>query len=221
MRWADARTMLAVCATCLSAAASSNAQEPTPTQSPVQKLGSAIVRAAEARAALKASRRFDETFRKYSRRWFGPAFDWTWFKAQAIAESGLDTAATSPAGARGIMQLMPSTYQVIQSRRPEFGSIDDPEWNIAAGIMHNRSLWRLWSAEIPEAERFNFMFGSYNAGQGTISRATEVARSRLLDHAVWVNIERVAPEVPRWRYLETLGYVRRIDIYYEALRGVR
>jgi membrane-bound lytic murein transglycosylase F len=187
-------------------------------QSALNRIGDAIVHAAEARAARKATTRFDETFRKYARRYFGPAFDWTRFKAQALAESGLDPKATSPVGARGLMQLMPSTYNVIQSRRPEFGAIDDPEWNIAAGIMHDRFLWRFWSGEVPEGERFHFMFGSYNAGHNTISRATEAARARQLDHARWVNIESVAPTVQRWRYQETLGYVRRIDAYHSVMR---
>ena len=52
-------------------------------------------------------------FQKYAKRYFGPAFDWGFFKAQGMSESGLDTAARSRAGARGIMQLMPSTFQAI------------------------------------------------------------------------------------------------------------
>ena len=54
--------------------------------------------------------------------------------------------ARSWVGARGLMQLMPSTYKDIQSRATGFGEIDDPEWNIAAGIMHDRGLWRRWNA---------------------------------------------------------------------------
>ena len=144
-------------------------------QSAAKKVGSAIERTAEARAAAKATKQYDETFRKYSKRYFGPAFDWTHFKAQAMAESNLDPNATSYVGARGLMQLMPSTYGAIQTQRPEFGAINDPEWNIAAGIMHDRYLWKLWSKEISEEERLNFMFSSYNAGQGTLARAMKVA----------------------------------------------
>ena len=33
---------------------------------------------------------YDRHFRKYSKRYFGPLFDWHWFKAQAIAESNLN-----------------------------------------------------------------------------------------------------------------------------------
>ena len=101
---------------------------------------SALERVAAARNARKISARFDPAFRKYSKRYFGPAFDWRYFKAQGFAESGLKPDATSWVGARGVMQLMPSTYREIASHRPEFGPIDQPEWNIAAGIMHDRYL---------------------------------------------------------------------------------
>lgn len=170
------------------------------------------------RAAQRGNARYDETFRRYSKRYFGPAFDWRWFKAQGMAESNLNPEATSFVGARGIMQLMPSTYAQIQSRRPEFGEITDPEWNIAAGISHNRYLWRLWDGRAPEADRMRFMFGSYNAGQGTIGRALDSARTVEPAQPGWVHVEAVAPRVPRWRYRETLDYVRKIDSNYARLR---
>ena len=202
--------MLALAMTC---AVTAEAQaQPAPA-----KKANAIERAAQARAAAKATSEFDDTFRKYSKRYFGPGFDWNYFKAQAMAESNLDPNATSYVGARGLMQLMPSTYGAIQTQRPEFGAINDPEWNIAAGIMHDRYLWKLWSKEISEEERLNFMFSSYNAGQGTLARARKVAQAQQLDHARWSNIESIAPTVPRWRYRETLGYVRKIDSYYGHL----
>src|ERR1035437_2620199 len=188
-------------------AASALAQSPAPPTPPAL---SALDRATAARNAKRDNARYDAFVRKYSKRYFGVGFDWQLFKAQGMAESELNAAARSYVGARGVMQLMPSTYQEIQSKRPEFQSIDDPEWNIAAGIMHDRYLWRLWEPVGPDSDRTRFMFGSYNAGEGTISRATAAARAKQLDELRWPNIERVAPEVPRWRYRETLGYVRKI-----------
>ena len=174
-----------------------------------------LEKVAEARAAKRISQRFDPAFKKYSRRYFGPAFDWRYFKAQGFAESELKPDATSWVGARGVMQLMPSTYQQIASHRPEFGAIDQPDWNIAAGILHDRDLWQLWT-NIPEPERYHFMFASYNAGEGTIGRALAVAKLTSPEPA-WANIELIAPRVQRWRYSETLGYVRRIDSTYFRL----
>ena len=180
------------------------------------KAANALERVAAARNAKKVSARFDPTFRKYSKRYFGPAFDWRYFKAQGFAESGLKPDATSWVGARGLMQLMPSTYREIASHRPEFGPIDQPEWNIAAGVMHDRYLWQLWQKDVLDDERHRFMFASYNAGEGTIARALSVARTKGGAPA-WSSIEQIAPSVQRWRYTETLGYVKRIDSTYARL----
>ena len=60
------------------------------------------------------------------------------------------------------------------------------------------------------------MFASYNAGEGTIERALSVARTKGGAPA-WSSIEQIAPSVQRWRYGETLGYVRRIDSTYARL----
>lgn len=163
---------------------------------------------------------YDDVFRKYSKRFFGPGFDWQYFKAQGMAESGLEAAAKSRVGARGIMQLMPSTYGAIRTNRPDLKEIDDPESNIAAGIMYDRDLWRGYGDHTDEAERLRFVFGGYNAGPGTMRRAKSVARSEQLDEYRWGSVVSVAPKVERWRYRETLGYVTRIEQNYQALREV-
>lgn len=161
--------------------------------------------------------RYDDLFRKYSKRFFGVGYDWRYFKAQGMAESNLDSAAQSYVGARGVMQLMPSTFAQIQSRRTEFESIDHVEWNIAAGILHDRYLWQRWKDLGMDEERRRFMFASYNAGEGPILRARGLARTRQLDAHAWASIEQVAPEVRRWRYRETVGYVRKIQRNYQQL----
>jgi soluble lytic murein transglycosylase-like protein len=161
--------------------------------------------------------RYDALFRKYSKRFFGVGYDWHYFKAQGMAESNLDSSAQSYVGARGIMQLMPSTFAQIQSRRTEFESIDHVEWNIAAGILHDRYLWQRWKDLGVDDERRRFMFASYNAGEGPILRARGMARQRQLDAHAWASIEQVAPEVRRWRYRETVGYVRKIQRNYQQL----
>jgi soluble lytic murein transglycosylase-like protein len=168
--------------------------------------GSASIAFAEA-----VSDRYDDTFRKYTKRYFGPGYDWRVFKAQAMAESNLNMKAKSWVGARGLMQLMPSTFGEVRSKNPEIESIDDPEWNIAAGIYYDRQLWKRWSDQQGEATCKPFMLGSYNAGRGTLLRAQGVARVKILDPAVWASIQTVAPEVPKWRHEETLTYVERIE----------
>jgi membrane-bound lytic murein transglycosylase MltF len=154
---------------------------------------------------------YDHSFRKHSKRWFGPGFDWRLFKAQGMAESNLDPLASSRVGARGVMQLMPGTYREIASKNADLQELDDPEMNIAAGIAYDRRLWLRWESDSVEADRAAFMFASYNAGRGTLINAQRLARRSALDPRSWPSIERVAPKVPRWRHGETLEYVRRIN----------
>ncbi len=161
--------------------------------------------------------KYDDTFRKYSKRFFGPGFDWKLFKAQGIAESNLSPEALSWVGARGIMQLMPSTFKEIQTANPEFELIDDPEWNIASGIYYDRVLYKAWKEIDDEIHKLNFTFGSYNAGRGTIMKAQVKAKDDSLDHKIWESISNVAPKVPKWRYEETLNYVDRINNFHKSL----
>src|SRR5262245_24679422 len=114
--------------------------------------------------AQASSEKYDAMFRKYAKRFFGPGFDWRLLQAQGMAVSNRNPQARSGACARGIMQLMTSTYKEVRSRNPDLGKIDDPEWNIAAGISYNRQLWRQWQPESDVRHLYEFMFGSYNAG---------------------------------------------------------
>lgn len=167
--------------------------------------------------AHKHFTKYDETFKKYSKRFFGIGYDWKIFKAQSIAESGLNPDAVSYVGARGLMQLMPTTFTDIQSAIPDFDNIDNPVWNIAAGIYYDRQLHKAWKDIDLEDEKFKFMFGSYNAGRGTILRAQGKAKDKNLDHNTWESITVVAPEVPKWRHEETLGYVEKIKKFHLEL----
>lgn len=167
---------------------------------------------ARALPAQGANDPYDPVFRKYSKRFFGVAFDWRLFKAQGMTESNLNPRAKSWVGARGIMQLMPSTFFEIQTRNPTFATIDDIEWNIAAGIYHDRRLWLRWREDSVESDDHrHFMFASYNAGRIPILKAQDIARERTLNPRLWSSIEFVAPQVRGWRHRETLSYVRRIN----------
>ena len=212
-------------ATCVVGPRAAHAQAAT-TQAPkeggsVRKAIAALDAASRERQARREITKYDPIFQKYTKRYFGVGTDWRWFKAQGMAESDLTPTARSRVGARGIMQLMPSTYAQIKSAVPRFGAIDNPEWNIAAGILHDRDMWTAWGKDVPESERWAFMFASYNAGEGTIIRARKAAVAERLDHSQWPAIETVAPKVERWRYSETLGYVRTINANKAALGSGR
>ena len=163
--------------------------------------------------------KYDKYFSKYSKRYFGPGFDWHYFKAQAIAESQLQADAASTAGAKGIMQIMPATFEEILQKNPSIkGTRKQPRWNIAAGIYYDRTIWNLWTAERPFKDRINFMFGSYNAGKGNILKAQKIANTQALNPNLWQSIEVALPEVTGKRSKETIGYVQKIERIKEILR---
>ncbi|SCZ53449.1 transglycosylase SLT domain-containing protein [Thiohalomonas denitrificans] len=142
---------------------------------------------------------YDELFRHYSRRFFGPFVDWRWFKAQAVAESFLNERAVSPVGARGLMQLMPNTYKEIRTGHSELGEIYSPWWNVAAGLYYNSMLYRKWNDEFQGNDRFLLMLASYNAGFYRVRQGLQ----RVGKVRTWEEIEDHVPA-------ETRAYVARI-----------
>ncbi len=147
----------------------------------------------------KWSDEYDKHFRKYTKRYFGPHYDWHWFKSQAIAESNLRPEVKSHRGAVGLMQILPSTFAEIKELNPHFLNLEEPRWNVAAGIYYDRTLYRKW--ELPsDQDRLYLAFASYNAGYVRMRRAYKRTPEPVES---WEQVEPQAPE-------ETRGYVRRI-----------
>lgn len=162
---------------------------------------------------------YDAYFRKYSKRFFGPMFDWRHFKAQAIAESRLKAAARSHVGAVGVMQIMPRTFKEILRKNPAIkGSPAQPRWNIAAGIYYDRMIWKVWKAERPFQDRLNFTFGAYNAGKRNVIKAQKAAKQKGLNPNLWQSIEKTLPAITGSNSRETLHYVEKINHIKEVLK---
>lgn len=147
----------------------------------------------------KWTNEYDRHFKKYSKRYFGPLFDWHWFKAQAIAESALNNDAKSHVGARGIMQIMPATFGDISKKNPHFAQLDSPHWNIAAGIYYNSTLYRKIK-NAPAQDKLYMTFAGYNAGYGSILNASKRTGNKEKN---WDEMKKYLPK-------ETRGYVKRI-----------
>ena len=90
-----------------------------------------------------------------------------WIRAVIWAESAGRTMLdgrpiTSPAGAMGLMQVMPDTYEEMRRRHDLGRDPHDPRDNILAGTAYLRTLYK----------RFGFpgLFAAYNAGPGRYQR---------------------------------------------------
>lgn len=149
---------------------------------------------------------YDHYFRLYGGIYFGDLVDWPWFKAQAIAESGLNPTAVSPAGACGIMQLMPPTSAEIARQLWVNDHPFVPKINILMGIHYMHRMWSIWGDE-KGIERLRFSLASYNAGAGNIIKAQKLA----IKKDQWSSLVQVLPEVTGSHALETIRYVKRIE----------
>lgn len=149
--------------------------------------------------------RFDGYFRKNGKHYFGPAFDWRWIKAQSITESSLRPGAVSRVGARGLMQILPSTFDDIRKRYPYFDALDDPRWNVAAGVYWLREQYDKWRGRVAPRHRMRFAFASYNAGFRRILDARQGARAHQENPREWSAVAGYAPA-------DTRQYVERIHV---------
>lgn len=170
-------------------------------------------------AKYKHHEDYDNYFRKYSKRFFGPAFDWHYFKAQAVAESNLIPEAKSWVGAQGIMQIMPRTFEEIRTKNSYVqGAATEPRWNIAAGIWYNKQQFDFWQKGRALDERLKFMYGSYNAGRGNLLKAQREAIDAGLNPRTWASMYHALPLVTGDHSTETLTYVEKIFTIKEDIQ---
>ena len=89
--------------------------------------------------------------------------------AVVYSEAGFDAEAESPAGAIGLMQLMPDTAQGIADRTGGGGFVRadlyDPEINVRYGSWYLRHLQQKY-ADHPQS--LDLALAAYNAGQGNV-----------------------------------------------------
>lgn len=82
-----------------------------------------------------------------------------WIRAVLRAESAGDVRAISPAGAIGLMQLMPDTWAALRIRYRLGRNPHDPRDNIMAGAAYLREMWDRYGT-------VTAMLAAYNAGPG-------------------------------------------------------
>lgn len=108
--------------------------------------------------------------------------DWQWARAQGVQESGLNPAICSSAGACGVMQTMPVTWQEIQ-RAMGWRNVSpfSAPHNIFGGTYYQARMDRIWSGRgrTIYAEH-QLGLASYNAGPGSILAAQEQCKDALL-----------------------------------------
>ncbi|RMF71746.1 MAG: hypothetical protein D6738_13210 [Acidobacteria bacterium] len=110
---------------------------------------------------------------------YAHGFDWRLLAALSFAESGYDPWEVSPAGAVGLLQLMPETAATWGADDPF-----DPGQNVDAGARHLRWIYDLYG-DVPDPDRLAFALAAYNMGIGHLADARALAAQRGLDPNRW------------------------------------
>jgi membrane-bound lytic murein transglycosylase MltF len=149
-------------------------------------------------------------FRRYGNEF---DIDWLMLAAQGYQESGLDNSKISPAGAVGMMQLMPKTARSVGIS--DYRKVDG---NIRAGAKYMRHLIDdyIGSDDVDEMNQWLLALASYNAGATRIRTIRRQTEASGLDPNLWFdNVElTVAESIGS----ETVVYVRNVMKYYLAYR---
>lgn len=142
---------------------------------------------------------YDRLLQQAARRHLPTDVDWRLLKAIMWKESSFNPRARSPAGALGLMQLMPATARSL-GLSPQQAL--QPAANIDAAARYMATMLDYW-AEVPNSptnpERVRLALASYNWGIGNVRKAVRQRGGR----AAWDAIRDGAPR-------ETRDYVQRI-----------
>lgn len=138
-------------------------------------------------------------------------FDWRLVVAQMYQESGFDPKRVSFAGARGLMQVLPSTAEDVGV---DPARLEQPEPGIAAGVKY-----LAWTRErfpdLPVGEQLWFALAAYNAGPGHVRDGRRLAARLGLDGSLWFdNVEAAMLKLaePEYASAAAHGYVRGTEV---------
>jgi membrane-bound lytic murein transglycosylase MltF len=104
--------------------------------------------------------------------------------AQRYQESKLDHSVRSPAGAVGVMRLLPSTAADPNVATPDIGDLEN---NICVETNYLRFITEHYLADeaIDNFNRTPFAFAAYNAGPGNLKKTRDETARMGLDQDVW------------------------------------
>lgn len=110
-------------------------------------------------------------------------WDWRLIAAQCYQESGFDPRAVSWAGAKGLMQIIPSTAKLLGIK-----NIYDPAENIDAGCRYLKQLQEKFKDVRNRNDKICFTLAAYNGGYHHIRDAMNLARKNGKNPYSWNDV---------------------------------
>jgi len=171
----------------------------------------------ESALASEDRKRYEETIDIIKRYADQYELDWLIIAAQAYQESRFDQNKRSPAGAVGVMQILPTTAADKSVGIPDISTLEN---NIHAGVKYLNWLRKTYYSDpaMSPLDQVLFSFAAYNAGPGNMRRARNRAKKLGFDPNRWFgNVE-----IGMYRAVsgEPASYVRNIYKYYVTYQGV-
>ncbi|MDB6084836.1 MAG: hypothetical protein JWN43_2717 [Gammaproteobacteria bacterium] len=144
------------------------------------------------------------------KKWFEEAAeqssqDWRLLAAIGYQESKWNPGASSPAGARGLMQLTADSATAAKVSDPA-----DPRQSIFGGARYFGLVYAKIPARIPEPDRTWFALAAYNIGYGHLEDARVLAQRAGSDPDSWDDVREFLPllEQEAWYSKTENGYAR-------------
>ncbi len=171
----------------------------------------------ESALASEDRMRYEETIEVIKRYAGQYEINWLIIAAQAYQESRFDQNKRSPAGAVGVMQVLPTTAADKAVGIPDISTLEN---NVHAGVKYLNWLRKTYFSDpaISPLDQVLFSFAAYNAGPGNMRRARRRAEKLGFDPNRWFgNVE-----IGMYRAVsgEPASYVRNIYKYYVTYQGV-
>jgi membrane-bound lytic murein transglycosylase F len=131
--------------------------------------------------------------------------DWRILAALGYQESRWLPRAQSPAGAQGVMMLMPETAAKMGVSKP----LDAAE-NIAGGARYLALMKRKVPKRISDPDRTWLALAAYNIGLGHLENARVITDMRGQNPDSWADVRGNLPRLsdPKWHTRFALGYAR-------------
>ncbi len=142
------------------------------------------------------------------------------FAAQIHQESRWQFNATSPVGAQGLGQVMPTTATWLAELFPKaLGKVEpyNPAWSMQALVSYDRWLASRVQAHTP-CDRAAMMLSAYNGGLGWVIRDRKLASAKGADPLTWFeSVERYNAGRSAANFKENRDYPRLILLHWERL----
>ncbi|SEQ39011.1 membrane-bound lytic murein transglycosylase F [Hyunsoonleella jejuensis] len=122
---------------------------------------------------------YDHLIKQYAK---SLGWDWRLLASQVYQESRFHPGASSWAGARGLMQVMPATARELGIK-----DVTNPNESMRGGTKYLKTIYNRFTDIPDELNRIKFTLAAYNCGYSHVLDAQRLAKENGLNPKIWTN----------------------------------